>query len=321
VCIWPSTSLNWRPGSQVAIDKSAKCNLVWKPHAILWTAQVCLARTSKFVWVVSGPAGAKLDALRCCNTGEHNRTWCVSLGEVAFGTVICGIFDPSHNHLVWTWALSWLLWYACNYVRLILYIMQHSTNLEPNYQMHIIARSEVIVPCQIMAYSQLILHSQVQRNLRWIVHSQSAWLSLQSMRPRCSQVHSECVLKYTLVYALIDTCNCTQWHTPSLLDCTQQSTPLSTLWCTLPSILLRTLPVSLYGTPPVCLTGNLEVSSQDALEYHHEHALKYTPCCTQWYTPSLLGSTLPCTLSIGNTVPNSHDHILPHKVLFAQSID
>ena len=49
--------------------------------------------------------------------------------------------------------------------------------------------------------------------------------------------------------------------------------------------------------------------------YTTEHSPKYAPNCTRWYTPSLLGSTLPSTLSKGKTLPISLDFMLPCKRL------
>jgi hypothetical protein len=60
-----------------------------------------------------------------------------------------------------------------------------------------------------------------------------------------------------------------------------------------------------------------QVSSQDALKTFSDalkltpkHALQYTPNCTRWHTPSLLGSTLPSTLSRGKTLPISLVYML-----------
>jgi len=54
---------------------------------------------------------------------------------------------------------------------------------------------------------------------------------------------------------------------------------------------------------------------------HSKHALKDAPNCTQWHTPSLLGSTLPSTLSRGKTLPISLDYMLPCMLLGARSRD
>jgi len=325
VCVWPASSLNWRPVSQVAIVTPAQCKLVRKPHAVLSTSQVSLACAPKQIRMFPGPPGAKQSAVRCCNTGENDLTWCVTHREAVFRMVIHRIFDAWHYEVLWTCTLTRLLWYACNYVHLILYIILHFTNLKSNYQMHFIARSQVIVHSQIIEHSQVIVRSQVHSEVHswfhWIVHSQSAWLTLPSKPPRRCQVHSEYVVKYTPEHALKEAPNCTRWLPPSLLDCTCSSTPPSTFSSTLPSMLSKTHPIALDGALLACLTVRFQVSSQDTLKYSPEHALKYTPNCTQWHTPSLLRSMLPSTLSRGKTLLNSLDYILPCMLLRARSRD
>jgi len=139
--------------------------------------------------------------------------WRVTHREAVFGSVINSIFRTWQYKALWTCVLTRLLWYACNYVHLIVYIMLHLTNLKPNCQMHFFARSQV--------------HSEVHSWLHLTVHSQPAWLTL----PRRSQENSkytpkyssEYVLKYPPGHALQDATNFTWWHTPSLLDCTLPS--------------------------------------------------------------------------------------------------
>ena len=63
-------------------------------------------------------------------------------------------------------------------------------------------------------------------------------------------------------------------------------------------MLPRTLTLALDGTQPACLTVHSQTSAQEALKHTPEQALKYTSNCTRWYTPSLVGSTLPSTLPI-----------------------
>jgi len=57
-------------------------------------------------------------------TGKSDVMWCVTHREAVFGTVIHSIFDSWHYEVLWTCMLTILLWYACNYVRLILYYSQ-----------------------------------------------------------------------------------------------------------------------------------------------------------------------------------------------------
>jgi hypothetical protein len=255
------------------------------------------------------------------STGKNDLTRCITDWKAVFGSMIHSIFDVWHYKVLWTCALTRLLWYACNYVRLILYIMLHSTNLKPNCQMHFFARSQV--------------RSDVHFWLHSTVHSQPAWPTLS----RHSQVHSKYAskysskdfLKYTPRHALQDVPNCTQWHTPSLLDCTRPSKcsrrtqsysracshvhspfhvmaysqpawlyaskyALNTLSITLLSMLSSTLPIALDGTLPACLTTHSQVSSQHALNHTSEHVPKYTPNCTRCHAPSLLDYTLPSEL-------------------------
>ena len=66
------------------LSTSAKCKLVWKPHANLPDSPVALTRASKYFQMLSGPPGASHSALRLCKSilhqenvkwfGSHNRT-------------------------------------------------------------------------------------------------------------------------------------------------------------------------------------------------------------------------------------------------------
>jgi len=146
-------------------------------------------------------------------TRKNDLTWRITNREAIFGSVIHSIFDEWHYKLPWTYILTCLIWYRYHYVRLILYIMLHSTNLKPNRQMH--------------CFEHSLVHSEVHSWLHLTVHSQPAWLTLS----RHSQVYSkyapkyssEYVLKYTPGHALQVAPNCTGWHTPSLLECTLPS--------------------------------------------------------------------------------------------------
>ena len=80
-----------------------------------------------------------------------------------------------------------------------------------------------------------------------------------------------------------------------------------------PGVLPRTLTVALDGTQRACLTVHSQTSAQEAL--------KYISNCIRWYTPSLLGSTLPSTLSRGKTLPISLDYMLTCTLLHARSRD
>jgi len=100
------------------------------------------------------------------NTRKNDLMRHVTPREAVFGPVIHSIFDTWHYEVLWTCNLTRLLWYACNYMRLILYIMLHSTHLKPNCQMHIIACSQV--------------RSEVHSWLHSVVHSQPAWHTFPS---------------------------------------------------------------------------------------------------------------------------------------------
>jgi len=90
---------------------------------------------------------------------------------------------------------------------------------------------------------------------------------------------------YTPSHAPNDPPNCTQWHTPSQLD------------CTLPKKLSRHTQVHLQVT------------------------VKFAPNCTRWYTPCLLCSMLPSTLSRWTTLPISLTYMLRYPLLHARSRD
>ena len=73
---------------------------------------------------------------------------------------------------LWTYMLTRLKWYACDFLRWILYITLHITNFKASCQMHFIA------------------HSQVHSQLHWMAHSQPAWLYAPSKLSRRSKAHS-----------------------------------------------------------------------------------------------------------------------------------
>ena len=99
-----------------------------------------------------------------CTTSKKILPRCVTDRLTVLCMVIHSISDTSHNEVLGTCALTRLLWYTPNYMRLIQYIMLHSTNLKPNCQMHFFARSQ--------------MRSEVHTWLHSTVHSQPAWLTL-----------------------------------------------------------------------------------------------------------------------------------------------
>jgi len=66
--------------------------------------------------------------------------------------------------------------------------------------------------------------------------------------------------------------------------------------------------MSAHKMLPSQLTRCSQVHSEYDLKYTAGHAFKDAPNCTRWHTPSLLGSTLPSTLSRGKTLPISFDY-------------
>jgi hypothetical protein len=255
------------------------------------------------------------------HTGKNDLTRRVTHREAVFGTVIYSIFDAWHCDVLWTWTLTRLLWYACDYVRLILYIMLHSTRNQTAKctSLHGSKYALKYTPDCTRLYtpSLLDLRSQVSSQdalkhtpncTRWHTPSLLDYTPPSSL-PRRSQVHSEYapkytseyVPKYTLEHAFKDAPNCTRWHTPSLLD------------CTLPSKLLRCSQVHSEYAP--------KYTSEYVLKYTPGHTLKDAPNCTRWHTPSLLGSTLPSTLSRGKTLPISLDYMLTCTLRHAWSRD
>jgi len=62
-------------------------------------------------------------------TGKNDLTRRVTHREAVFGPVIHSILDGWHYDVLWTCKLTRLLRRACDYGRLILYIMLHSIKL------------------------------------------------------------------------------------------------------------------------------------------------------------------------------------------------
>ena len=228
----------------------------------------------------------------CISTGKNDLKQHVTHREAVIQTVIHSIFDAWHYEVLWTYMLTTLLWYPCDFVCWIVYIMLHTTYLKASSQMNFIACSQV--------YSKV--HSEVYSQLLSMVHFQLAWLTLSSKLSRHSQVHSEYVLKYTpslLDYMLAsklsrhsqihseytskytaeyvlkytpghsfqDAPNCTRWHTPSVLDCT--------------------LPIQLSRRSQVHSQLHLMVHSQPTWLYAPKYTLsrKDTPNLTWLYDP------------------------------------
>jgi len=78
-----------------------------------------------------------------CHSGKNDLTRRVTHREAVCGLVIHSIFDAWHYEVLWTYMLTRLQRYTCDFVRWILYITLHTTNLKAGCQMHFIARSQV----------------------------------------------------------------------------------------------------------------------------------------------------------------------------------
>ena len=245
---------------------------------------------------MSAPAKpiSRFDRLRFvdCHTGKNDLMQRVTPRQVVFGQVIHSIFEAWHYEVLWTCNKTRLLWYACNYVRLILYIMLHSIKL-PN-ALHctlpstlwinlLIALDWTLPACLTYAPSYALktlpstlrVRSLVHLQVRSEVHSQACFQGRSRLH---SMVHSQPAWLYT----------------PKLA--------LKKLASTLPSTLSSTRPIALDNTlpAPAYLTIRYQMSSQDApkcteyvLEYTPGHAPKDAPTCTRWHTASLLACTLP----------------------------
>jgi hypothetical protein len=216
--------------------------------------------------------------------------WHVTYREAVFQTVIHTIFDRSHYEVLWTYALTTLLWYTCDFVCWIVYIMLYTTNLKASCQMHVMAcsqvhsevHSEVHYQFLAMAHFQLAcLMLSSKLSSFFLVHSEYVLkytpnvvdYMLPSKLSRYSQIHSEYTAKYTSEYDLKYTLrhpfqnpsNCTRWHPPSLLDCT--------------------LPIKLSRCSQVHFQLHLMVHSQPTLIYTPKYTLnrKDTPNLTWLY--------------------------------------
>ena len=146
--------------------------------------------------------------------GQNDLTWHVTQREAVSGTVINDIFEVWHYEVLWTCALTSLLWYAFDYVRSVLYFIPHSTTL--SNALH----------CTLA--SKLWSHSQAHSWAHSQVHSQVHLMMLPACLTIHFQVSSPNAVKYTPKYTLKYTSNCTQYHTPILLD---YMLPSNLWWC------------------------------------------------------------------------------------------
>jgi len=199
------------------------------------------------------------------HTGKNDHARRAAHREAVSGTVIHSIFDTWHYAVLWTCAVTRLLWYACDYVRLILYITLHTTNLKLSCQMHFIALKYALkytpdctrlhTPSQLDCTlpSKLSRHSQIHLPVRSQVYSEYA----PKYTEYAPKYTSEYALNYTPEHAVKYGPDCTRWHTPSLLDCT--------------------LPSKLSRHSQVHLQVRSQVHLRVALKYTLKYVLKYAP--------------------------------------------
>jgi len=154
-------------------------------------------------------------------------------------------------------------------------------------------------------------------------------LALDGTQPACWTVHLKTsvqeAFKRTPKHSDKYTPNCTRWHTPSMHDCILQSmlwrcSPVHSVCSQVHSPMLsRTLTLALDGTQQACLTVHYQTSTEEDHKHTPKRGLECASNCTQSYTPRILDSTLPCTLSKGKTLPISLAYILTCSLLHARS--
>ena len=144
-------------------------------------------------------------------------------------------------------------------MRLIGYIMLHTTNLKPSCQMHFIpcseVRSKVCSKVRSKAHSEV--HSEVHSQLHVTAHSETAWLDA----PYCTGWHTFSLLDYTLPSKISRQSQanlriCSNVHLQVFLN-----TLPSILWCTLASTCSSIPPIGLDGILPAYLSLYSKVHS------------------------------------------------------------
>jgi len=110
----------------------------------------------------------------CKATGKNDLMWCITYRETVSGLVICSKFDAWHCEILWTYLLTRLLWFTCDYVHLILYITLHSINLKPNCEIHF------------FVYFQVSFQDSFERTPRilWSIPLSTFWSTLPGMFSR-----------------------------------------------------------------------------------------------------------------------------------------
>jgi len=155
--------------------------------------------------------------------------------------------------------------------------------------------------------------------LRSIVHSQPAWLYTPKPALKRLSWTLLSMLSSTLPIALDDTLLAyltmrsqvssqdAPKYTVYVLKYTPRHAPMDAHTCT--------------WWQPACLTVHYQTGTHADLKHTPGHAFKYSSNSTRWYTPSLLGSMLPSTLSRVTTLPISLDYMLTCTLLHAWSRD
>jgi hypothetical protein len=220
----------------------------------------------------------------CISTEKNDLTWCVTHRDAVFQMVIHSIFDAWHYDVLWTYTLTTLLWYACDFVCWIVYIMLHTTYMKASCQMKFIACSQV--------YSEV--YSEVHSQLLSMAHFQLAWLMLSCKLSRYSQVHSQPAWLYATKQALKTFPNTLWVHSQVHLHvCSQLHS-----WA--------------------CIPGHFQVHSmahsQSALLYDPNQALKTLSSTV----PFALDGTFPAYLALCSQVYSQQDrHSQSHLTILS----
>jgi len=167
-------------------------------------------------------------------------------------------YSQEHNEYTPTYSSMYVLKYTPG----------HALNDTPNCtQWHTSSLLDYMLPSKLAMHSQAYsqAHSRIHSQLHSKTDSQPAWYMLPWKIKSRSHVYSKYAPKYTkyiLMYtpshAVNDAPNCTQWHTPSHLDCML----------------------------PCKLTRRSQAHSEYAPRFAPGHALKAAPNCTQCTLPA-----------------------------------
>jgi len=116
----------WQPGRPIfqPFSSDPDPDPMWQSgtvaHTILWLASTELAKSILSADIESGGVQTHF------YTGKNDLKRHVTYREADFGMLIHSIFDAWHYEGLWTYVLTRLLWYTCDFVRWILYITLHT---------------------------------------------------------------------------------------------------------------------------------------------------------------------------------------------------